>query len=38
VGGWEDVDDLPSLLRLLERSPGSATARLARQMLARHGG
>jgi len=37
VGAWEDVDDLASLRRLLERSPGSATARLAHTLLARHG-
>jgi len=37
VGGWEDVDDLASLRRLLARSPASATARLGRQMLERHG-
>jgi rSAM/selenodomain-associated transferase 1 len=30
---WEDVDDLPSLLRLLERSPASASARHARARL-----
>lgn len=37
VGGWEDVDDLPSLRRLLVRSPGSAAARHAAGLLARHG-
>jgi rSAM/selenodomain-associated transferase 1 len=37
VGGWEDVDDLPSLRRLLVRSPASATARHAAGLLARHG-
>lgn len=26
VAGWEDVDDWPALLRLLKRSPGSASA------------
>ncbi|PLX84045.1 MAG: hypothetical protein C0617_09505 [Desulfuromonas sp.] len=34
VGAWEDVDDLVSLRRLLERSPGCATARWARSSLA----
>ncbi|WP_221250413.1 TIGR04282 family arsenosugar biosynthesis glycosyltransferase [Desulfuromonas versatilis] len=37
VAGWEDVDDLPSLRRLVERSPASATARFGRRLLARHG-
>lgn len=37
VGGWEDVDDLPSLRRLLARSPASAAARHAAGLLARHG-
>lgn len=31
---WEDVDDLPSLQRLMRRSPNSETAALARQLLA----
>jgi len=30
---WEDVDDLESLKRLLQRSPGSATAAFARAQL-----
>ena len=34
TGGWEDVDDLPSLMRLMARSPDSATARLAAEILA----
>jgi uncharacterized protein len=34
IGLWEDIDDLPSLLRLIERTPLSTTARLARQLLA----
>jgi rSAM/selenodomain-associated transferase 1 len=29
VGGWDDLDDLPALQRLLQRSPGCATARHA---------
>jgi hypothetical protein len=37
VGGWEDVDDLASLRRLLVRSPASAAARHAAGLLARHG-
>ena len=37
VGGWEDVDDLPSLQRLLLRSPGSAAARHAAGLLAQYG-
>jgi uncharacterized protein len=36
VGVWEDIDDLASLLRLIERSPTSPTARLARQLLGRN--
>ncbi len=32
-GGWEDVDDIASLQRLLVRSPDSATAAYARQNL-----
>ncbi len=35
VAGWEDVDDLASLRRLLQRSPASATARHALRHLAR---
>jgi uncharacterized protein len=34
IGLWEDIDDLPSLHRLLERSPASSTARLAKELLA----
>lgn len=34
VGGWEDVDDIESLRRLLVRSPASATARHAACLLA----
>lgn len=37
VSGWEDFDDLESLRRLIARSPGSATARLAAEILQRHG-
>jgi rSAM/selenodomain-associated transferase 1 len=37
VGDWEDVDDLPSLRRLLARSPASAAARHAARLLVRHG-
>lgn len=37
VGGWEDVDDLPSLQRLLLRSPGSTAARHAAGLLAQYG-
>lgn len=33
-GGWEDVDDIASLQRLLIRSPDSATAHYVRQCLA----
>ncbi len=29
LGSWEDIDDLPSLRRFVERSPHSATARFA---------
>lgn len=36
VRGWEDVDDLPALRRLLERTPACAVARFARSRLARH--
>lgn len=35
IPGWEDVDDLPSLHRLLKRSPRSQTARFAARHLAR---
>jgi hypothetical protein len=37
VDGWEDLDDIPSLRRLLVRSPVSAAARHAAVLLARHG-
>ncbi len=37
IGGWEDVDDLASLRRLLKRSPASSSARQAEVYLARHG-
>jgi hypothetical protein len=37
VGGWEDVDDLPSLRRLLARSPDSAAARHAARLLTQYG-
>lgn len=33
VGSWDDVDDLPSLCRLVQRSPECATARYARAYL-----
>jgi len=33
IGGWEDVDDVGSLTRLLERSPRSPTARLGKALL-----
>lgn len=33
-GGWEDVDDIASLQRLLARSPDSATAHYVRRYLA----
>jgi hypothetical protein len=36
IGGWEDVDDLPSLRRLVERSPGSRTAQYLRRRLSRY--
>ena len=36
VGKWDDVDDLPSLQRLLERSPECATARYAQVHLHSH--
>lgn len=36
LASWEDVDDLASLRRLVERSPGSDAARHARLHLARH--
>lgn len=36
VSGWEDVDDLHSLHRLLKRSPDSRTARFAARRLAEH--
>lgn len=35
VGHWEDLDDLESLQRLLQRSPASPTARFAAQHLRR---
>jgi len=35
-GQWEDIDDLASLQRLLERSPDSKTARYARQQLSQY--
>ncbi len=34
VGKWEDLDDLNSLQRLLQRSPASRTASFAREYLA----
>lgn len=34
IGGWEDIDDIESLRRLLARSPASATARHAAGLLA----
>jgi uncharacterized protein len=34
VAGWEDLDDLPALSRLLVRSPDSLTARFVRSRLA----
>jgi rSAM/selenodomain-associated transferase 1 len=37
VSGWEDFDDLESLRRLIVRSPASVTARLAAEILRRHG-
>jgi glycosyltransferase A (GT-A) superfamily protein (DUF2064 family) len=33
VGGWDDLDDLAALHRLLKRSPDCATARYARAHL-----
>ena len=36
VTGWDDVDDLVSLKRLLQRSPSSATSRYARKILFPH--
>lgn len=33
VGSWDDLDDLPSLQRLLQRSPACATARYAQAHL-----
>jgi hypothetical protein len=33
VGGWDDLDDLAALHRLLLRSPECATARYARAHL-----
>lgn len=35
IGGWDDLDDLAALHRLLERSPECATARYARAHLGR---
>ena len=35
VGGWEDIDDIISLRRLVQRSPASATARYAVGLLAK---
>lgn len=35
VGGWDDLDDFPALLRLLARSPECATARHVRAHLGR---
>jgi len=37
IDGWEDLDNIPSLRRLLVRSPGSTAARHAAGLLARHG-
>jgi len=37
VGGWEDVDDLPSLRRMVARSPDSAAGLHAAGLLVRHG-
>jgi rSAM/selenodomain-associated transferase 1 len=37
VSGWEDVDDLPSLRRLLARSPDSAVAHHAARLLTQYG-
>jgi hypothetical protein len=36
VGGWDDVDDLASLRRLVRRSPDSTTGRFAREILSSH--
>lgn len=36
VAGWDDVDDLASLRRLVKRSPTSTTARFAVRELLRH--
>ena len=36
VSGWEDVDDLPSLRQLVERSPGSRTAQYLRTRLGQY--
>ncbi len=36
IGSWEDVDDLASLKRLIDRSPRSATARFALRTLGAH--
>lgn len=36
LAAWEDVDDFPSLLRLLERSPHSASAAFVRSRLSHH--
>ena len=33
VAGWDDVDDIVSLKRLVQRSPASATSRFARKIL-----
>lgn len=33
VEGWDDIDDIPSLHRLIERSPDSMTARFARRIV-----
>jgi len=37
IDGWEDVDDLPSLRRLLARSPAARSARHAAVLLSHHG-
>ena len=36
LGSWEDLDDLPSLRRFLQRSPGTATAVYLRKHLNRY--
>jgi rSAM/selenodomain-associated transferase 1 len=36
VGGWEDVDDLAALRRLVARSPGSRTAQYLTALLGRY--